>query len=406
MTPPVLENIGTRIWAALWPAVSEIGLSGVADIILMSMILYGAFLWFKRRRAFFVLVGIGIVGLVYLIAHQFNLILTSFVLQSFFTVILVALIIIFQEELKYFFEQVAVWSLNRKFGSRRIQGAPKVVDMLVHTLSDLAEARIGALVVLKGKGTIDRHVAGGFDLNGEMSEPLLKSIFDPHSVGHDGAMVIDGERVVRFGGQLPLSRNFSRNGRGGMRHAAAVGITEVSDALCLVVSEETGRISAALDGKLEDMGASGETGRLRSALEKFYSDLSPSKKGGALRNLLFKNFSEKVLSVLVTLGLWFGVVHETRLIHKTFVLPVEYMAPSADLYVDSVEPKEVSVTFSGPRYAFQLLDPNEMRVVLKLYNFGEGMWTVTLSDANITVPKETVFEDIEPSMVLVEIESK
>ena len=71
MTPPVLENTWSRIWAAVWPTFSEIGLSGVADIILMSMILYGAFLWFKRRRAFFVLVGIGIVGLVYLIAHQF-----------------------------------------------------------------------------------------------------------------------------------------------------------------------------------------------------------------------------------------------------------------------------------------------------------------------------------------------
>jgi uncharacterized protein (TIGR00159 family) len=384
----------------------EIGVSGLADISLMSIILYAVFIWFKRRRAFFVLAGIAIVGFVYLVAHQFNLILTSFVLQSFFTVIFVALIIIFQEELKYFFEQVAVWSLNRKFRTRRAHVPPKVVDMLVHTISDLAAARIGALVVLKGKGTIDRHAAGGFDLNGEISEPLLKSVFDPHSIGHDGAVVVDGERVVRFGCQLPLSRDFTRVGHGGMRHAAAVGISELSDALCLVVSEETGRISAAVDGKLTDLGAPGEAGQLRSVLEKFYADLAPVKKGNVLKNLLFKNFREKSFSVLITLGLWYAVVHETRIIHRTFVLPVEYMAPSADLYVESVEPGDVSVTFSGPRYAFQLLDPNEMRVVLKLYNYGEGMWTISLTDANVTAPKETVFEDIEPAMVLVEVEKK
>lgn len=398
MIPEIINKI--------WSFIGDIGISSVADIILMSMIVYGVYLWFKRRRAFFVLAGIGIVGLIYLTAHQFNLILTSFVLQSFFTVILVALIIIFQEELKYFFEQVAVWSLNRKFGRSRPQGATKAVDMLVHTLADLAEARIGALIVLKGKATIDRHVAGGFDLNGEMSEPLIKSIFDPHSVGHDGAMVIDGDRVVRFGGQLPLSHNFTVNGRGGMRHAAALGISEVSDALCLVVSEETGKISVASGGKLDPMGDPGEAGRLRSTLEAFYSDLAPVRKGGLLRNLFFKNFREKVASVLLTIALWFAVVYETRYIHKSFVLPVEYMDPSAELYVESVEPKEVTVTYSGPRYAFQLLDPKEMRVILKLYNFGEGMWTVSLSDANVTVPKETVFEDIDPAMVLVEIESK
>src|SRR5262249_49799022 len=146
----------------------ELGVAGIVDIAFMSMILYAIFIWFKRRRAFFVLAGIAIIGVIYLIAHQFKLILTSFVLQSFFAVILVAILIIFQEELKYFFEQVAVWSLNRKFRVKRDQAPPKAVDVLVHTLSDLAQERIGALVVLKGKALIERHTTGGFDLNGEI----------------------------------------------------------------------------------------------------------------------------------------------------------------------------------------------------------------------------------------------
>lgn len=384
----------------------ELGVAGIVDIAFMSMILYAVFIWFKKRRAFFVLAGIAIIGAIYLIAHQFKLVLTSFVLQSFFAVILVAIIIIFQEELKYFFEQVAVWSLNRKFRMKREVVVPKAVDVLVHTLADLAQERIGALIVLKGKAPIDRHTNGGFDLNGDISVPLLKSIFDPHSVGHDGAVVVEGDRVVRFGCQLPLSREFSRSGRAGMRHAAAAGMSEVSDALCLVVSEETGRVSSASSGQLTTLGESAEIGPLRNVLIKFYTDLQPPRRRHFLRDLFFKNYKEKFFAVLITLGLWYMVVHETRIVHETFVLPVEFTTPSSDLYVDSVEPKEVRVTFSGPRHAFQLLDPNEIRAVLKLYNYGEGTWSVTLSEANITTPADTVLEDIDPSMVLVEIEKK
>jgi hypothetical protein len=323
-------------------------------------------------------------------------------------VILIAVIIIFQEELKYFFEQVAVWSLNRKFrgSSSGPAQTPKVVDIFVDTLTDLAMERVGALVVLKGKGPVERHVTGGVSLNGELSGPLLKSIFDPHSVGHDGAVLVDGERVVRFGCQLPLSKDSPGSGRGGMRHAAAVGVSELSDALCLVVSEETGRLSAALGGRLEELGGPGEARRLRSALERFYGELAPPKKRNVVAKLLFRNLREKSLSLLITVGLWFVVVHETRIIHRIFALPVEYTDPSSNLYVESVEPKEVSVTFSGPRHVFRFLDPNEMRAVLKLYNYGEGQWAVSLSDVNVTVPSGAVLEDIDPTMVLVEIEPK
>jgi diadenylate cyclase len=392
--------------AKIMGLIRELGISGVVDIAFMSMTLYAVFIWFKRRRAFFVLAGIAIIGAIYLVAYQFKLILTSFVLQSFFAVILIAILIIFQEELKYFFEQVAVWSLNRKFGVSRVHATPKVVDILLHTFSDLSREKIGALVVLKGQAPIDRHTSGGFNLNGELSEPLLKSIFDPHSVGHDGAVVVEGERVVKFGCQLPLPRNSSRVRKGGMRHAAAVGISELSDAFCVVASEETGRVSAAFEGHLEEMGEPGEGGQLRSALERFYADMQPPKQGHFLRNLFFKNYREKISAVLITLGLWYMVVYETRLVHKTFVLPVEYTAPSPDLAVDSVEPKEVHVTFSGPLHAFQLLDPHEIRAVLKLYNYGEGTWAISLSEANVTTPADTVLEDIDPSMVLVEIEKK
>ena len=191
-----------------------------------------------------------------------------------------------------------------------------------------------------------------------------------------------------------------------MRHAAGVGLSELGDSLCVVVSEETGRVSVAANGQMTALGSSGEVGQLRALLVKFYTELEPPRRQHFLRGLFFTNYREKILAVLITLGLWYMVVHETRIVRETFVLPVEYTSPSAELYVESVEPKEVSVTFSGPRHAFQLLDPNEIRAVLKLYNYGEGTWSVTLSEANILPPRDTVLEDISPAMVLVEIEKK
>src|SRR5262249_54415760 len=148
--------------------------------------------------------------------------------------------------------------------------------------------------------------------------------------GHDGAAVVEGDRVVKFGGQLPLSKNPLHNRKGGMRHSAALGVSQLNDSLCLVVSAEPRMVSPAFGGKFYEMGEPGEAGKLRSFLERFYAELEPPQRSHFLKNLFFKNYREKILSVLITLGLWYMVVYETRIIHKTFVLPVEYTAPSPE----------------------------------------------------------------------------
>lgn len=379
----------------------------ILDIGLMSVVLYIVLSWFKRRRAAFILFGIMICGVIYLAAHEFRLILVSTVLQAFFAVILIALIIIFQEELRSFFEQIAVWSLNRKFGRREASPpSKKRIDILVRTLADFSEDRIGTLIVLQGKGVLDRHVEGGQSLDGELSEPLLKSIFDPHSVGHDGAVVIDGDRVKRFGGQLPLSKNAAKLDKGGMRHIAALGLSELTDALCLVVSEETGKISIALHGELRRLTGPGEAAQLRRLLEEFYGHAALTQRRRFPADLLLKNYKEKILAVGITLVLWYVVVHESRVIRKTFVVPIESSEPASGLAIDTIDPREVLITFSGPRHAFRFLDPSDVRAVLRLHNYGEGTWAVPLGESNVAGPKEAVLEEIDPTLIMVEIEKK
>ena len=234
--------------------VREVGISGLFDMTLVALLVYALLVMVKRtRRSGLIFAGILITGAVYLTARKLELKLTVTILQGFFAVILVALVVIFQEDLRYFFERVALWWVERRLPlyQRKAAGRPsRQAEILMRSLADLARARIGALVVVRGNDVIARHLVGGEEVDGLLSESLLKSIFDPHSVGHDGAVIVEGNRIARLGCHLPLSKNLDKLPSGGTRHAAALGLSELSDALCLVVSEERGTLSVSRKGEI------------------------------------------------------------------------------------------------------------------------------------------------------------
>ena len=213
----------------------DVRLSGFLDIAFVTVFIYTILVLFKQSKARLIITGIFILSVIYLIARQLNLALTTSLLQAFFAVILLAVIIIFQEEIRRFFEHIALWSFKPKLRTNKnINPNEKEAEILVDTLGDLAQHKIGALIVIKGKTDLSAYLEGGETLDGKISEPLLKSIFDPNSTGHDGAVVIDRGKITFFGTHLPLSNNFSQLKNRGTRHAAALGISEVTDALCQV----------------------------------------------------------------------------------------------------------------------------------------------------------------------------
>jgi len=232
----------------------EIGLTGLADIAVMTLGIYVLLVAIKRtRRSGLILTGVLVVTLLYILALKLNLVMTVTLLQGFFTVFVVALVVIFQEDLRYFLERVGSWWFDRRRPGARNPAARlehREVDILVRTVGDFARARTGALLVIRGHDVIARHLDGGEEVDGRLSEPLLKSIFDPHSIGHDGAVVIEANRIGKLGCHLPLSRNLEKLPGRGTRHAAALGLAELSDALCIVVSEERGTICVARGGEI------------------------------------------------------------------------------------------------------------------------------------------------------------
>ncbi len=380
---------------------TEVGVSGLLDIAFMALLMYAVLVWFKQTRAAFVLTGIIIVGAVYLLARQFNLVMTTSILQGFFAVILVAVIVIFQEELRRFFEQVAVWSLNPSLRRRPMRVPRKEAEMLVRTLTDLARERIGALVVLRGKDPIVRHLDGGVELHGEMSEPLLKSLFDPHSIGHDGAVVIERGRVTSFGCHLPLSKDFQKLQHQGTRHAAALGLAERCDALCLVVSEERGEISAARHGEIHPAA---NPQALSVLLEQFYQEVTPRRMRRRWQDFFSKNSREKLLAVAMSAALWFVLVHESKSAQRTFTVPVEYANLPPELTVAELHPRTIEVTFSGSRRNLYFTDARQIQLVLKLYGVEEGTRTLTVSASSLSYPPGITPEYIEPREVTVRVQ--
>lgn len=275
-----------------------VALADVLDIALVTVLIYALLVWFKKTKTAFVAMGLLMLALVYTVARIMGMYMTVWIFQGFFAVLIIAIVVIFQEELRHIFERIAVWSLQ---GGSREQPTPKLIEMVMTAVAEFAQEKIGALIVLHGRDPLDRHLDGGWDLNGELSEALLESIFDSHSLGHDGAVIIENGRVTRFGTHLPLSKEFSKITNLGTRHTAALGMSERTDALCLVVSEEKGIISVARDGQLKTMP---DLHTLQEELERFMAEKAPRPARQNLRTFFTHNLREKAIALAVSILLW------------------------------------------------------------------------------------------------------
>jgi diadenylate cyclase len=369
-----------------------ITLAETIDIVFVAILLYTAIVWAQRTRAAFVVRGIFILGAIYILARQLELQMTAWIFQGFFAVFLIMIVVIFQEELRQIFERIAIWSLHPTAVPPLRSGT---VDILVRTLADLARDNIGALIIVRGKDPLERHITGGIQLDGRLSEPLLKSIFDSHSPGHDGAVIVDKDRITRFAAHLPLSKDLRQLSRVGTRHSAALGLAELTDALCLVVSEERGKVSVARDSKLREAENLQELG---AVIQAFLQERFPSQDRKAISlHLLRENWIAKAVALALAIGFWYIFVPGSKLVEVTYQIPVKVENLSPDLQLEEIQPSEVSATFTGPRRAFYLFDPAKLRVTVDVSLAELGRRTFQISEQNVRYPKDLILQELSPS---------
>jgi diadenylate cyclase len=353
------------------------------DLIIVAVLFYAFLLLLRRTHVGFIVNAIGGLLVLYAVARFLNLYLTSLLFQAFFAFFAVIIAVVFQRELRSFFEWLYIWG--------RWSRAPKeslpdrVADQLVEALTQLATRKIGALIVLPGKQMIDGLVQGGVALDGQVSTPLLLSVFDPSSPGHDGAVIVEGDRVRKFSVHLPLAERFERYSTLGTRHRAALGLAERSDALVVAVSEERGTISVASGGELHTLV---QSGGLREALASILKQRYPDGPERPWHWLLTHNLRDKVTAVFFTLLLWaiFVASQGSGVVTRPYEVPIEFQFLPPGYTVSDMSPETIAVTLSGRNQDFNLLDPEALRVVIRLPGGVEGRQRIRIEESMISRP--------------------
>ena len=228
----------------------------IVEIIIIAVIVYFVMKWIKNTRAYTLLKGILIVIGFIFIAIVFNMSTILYIVSRMASVALLAIVIIFQPELRKALESLGNRSIMSILFRENTGGGPelfsdKTITELVRACTEMAENKTGALIVIEQDIRLGEFIETGIELDARITSSLLINIFEKNTPLHDGAVIIRGDRAVAATCYLPLSENPSINKRLGTRHRAGIGISEVSDSFTIIISEETGHISTAYEGGLE-----------------------------------------------------------------------------------------------------------------------------------------------------------
>lgn len=220
---------------------------GALEIIILSVCIYYGYLGLRGTRGLRVLTGLTllVLGLAFL-SQLFGLDVISWLLRSLSAVVLLALVVIFQPELRRLLAQIGS---HRLFGTQIQQR--ETVELLAETTFDLSNRRLGALIAIERGTDIQSHVESGVEVDCKFSPELVVTIFHPKTPLHDGGLIVRGDRIASAACIFPVSQRQDLDRNLGLRHRAAIGLSEESDTIVLIVSEETGVISLAHRGRLE-----------------------------------------------------------------------------------------------------------------------------------------------------------
>jgi diadenylate cyclase len=236
----------------------------VLDILLVAALIYRVLTLFRGTRAVQITIGLAVLAGAAMAARALELTSLGWLLDHFWSFWVVALLVVFQPELRRALAWIGQGSALQRVLGDSAEGA-RVVHEVVRATESLAARRIGALIVLERATGLRQYAELGVALDALVSSDLLTSLFLPYSPLHDGAVFIQGGRVVAAGCFLPLSRNTQIGRALGTRHRAALGIAEETDAIAVVASEETGRLSIAVAGRIEPVE---DTAALRVRLDE------------------------------------------------------------------------------------------------------------------------------------------
>lgn len=233
----------------------DVRITDIIEVVIISVLIYRVMIWIKNTKAWMLLKGIAVLAVFILVAAIFQMHTILWISKNMVSVLATAAIVVFQPELrraleklgeKQFLSSVISFDTNKEKG----RFSEKTIDAIIEAVFEMGKVKTGALIVVEQAIHLSEYQKTGIEMDCIVSSQVLLNIFEHNTPLHDGAVIVRGDRIVSATCYLPLSDNMGLSKDLGTRHRAAVGLSEVSDALVIVVSEETGNVSVTLGGQL------------------------------------------------------------------------------------------------------------------------------------------------------------
>lgn len=369
------------------------------DIFIVAFLLYRCFVLFWRTLVFRAIIGVTLLWLFDLIVNALGLIVTSLIIKGIGAIIVIIVIVVFRNEIRGVLSSTdplnLFWGKPRR---RRISDYQSIAS----TVFSLAEKRIGALLVFIRKTSLNHLIQDGVRIGGEFSKELIFSIFDNKSALHDGAVIMNGSQIQIAAAFLPLTIQPSIPLQYGTRHRAALGLTEQSDAVVVVVSEERGEVCLIEKGTIKLIA---DSKNLSSRLEDLVeSETRKEKKGGSLSRFV-KDIGIKVTFVLLAIFIWFFFAGEKEsIISYTFPIEFRNLPKNLELLKTSVDKAEVQL--SGSRHLLLQLKPEQIGFSVSLEKSKAGENIFLLTNKNLSMPPGLNVVKINPGEATVVMEKR
>ena len=260
--------------ASLYMNLPKISITDIVEIIIIAFLIYYMLVWIKNTRAWMLLRGLMVILLFVLLAALFQMNTIIWIARNTLNVLVIALVVIFQPEMRKALENLGrknVLAFLFSFDSSKEDTgkfSDKTINEMVKACYEMGKVKTGALIVVEDETVLSEYERTGIAVDGILTSQLLINIFEHNTPLHDGAVVIRGNRVTAATCYLPLSDNMDISKALGTRHRAAVGVSEATDSVTLVVSEETGRVSVAVSGRLKSVKDGDELRDILSVLVK------------------------------------------------------------------------------------------------------------------------------------------
>jgi len=367
------------------------------DVLLISAALFFLYRTLLRLGTWKIVTGIFLAMVIFVAANVLDLKGINWIYSNLSQVAAIALIVIFQPELRKIFERAASLG-GRKLGNT----GPALAALFGDAAFLLAKKRRGALIVLPGKEPVKRWLSGGFDLHAEPSLPIILSIFDPNSPGHDGALVFRNGKLAYFGVRLPISKTGRLSEEFGTRHHAAMGLSEVTDALVIAVSEERGTVKTFVNGVVKKVDEQSEL------IEQIVSHWQTAASSAIELNEYRKQrhlIPEMAVSLALALVFYSTViVSKMEIREKAFTVPVEYVAAPENLALRGDNPTEIKLQLTGPKSDLDKINPANLSVKIDLSQAKAGGQVFVVSKENIALPRGVKLVNANPSSLALTLE--